>query len=162
MNGLIAIYKFCIPLKLTTFVCSNAIDNFGCSTSMETFWVHYYIWKYLPATIKLTTDRPMKGLTDRLTDIVTYIVAIASKNIQFFSWGWGSVTKQLSLFLFYFISNIIVLKYFLVNIENYLQIKWLAEEGQRREKKLSKTVIKEELGSIIFWQKRKEEKQREG
>ena len=105
-----AIYNFCIPLKLTTFVCSTVIDNFGCSTSMETFWVHYYIWKYLPATIKLTTDRPMKGLTDRLTDIVTYIVAIASKNIQFFSWGWGSVTKQLSFFLFYLyrLTNVIV------------------------------------------------------
>ena len=59
-----AIYNFCIPLKLTTFVCSTGIDNFGCSTSMETFWVHYYIWKYLPATIKLTTDRPTKGPTD--------------------------------------------------------------------------------------------------
>ena len=59
-----SIYNFCIPLKLTTFVCSNAIDSFGCSTSMETFWVHYYIWKYLPATIKLTTDRPTKGPTD--------------------------------------------------------------------------------------------------
>ena len=94
-----AIDNFSIPLKLTIFICFDAIDSFGCSTSMETFWVHYYIWKYLPATIKLTTDRPMKGLTDRLTDIVTYIVAIASKNIQFLSWGWGSVTKQLFFFI---------------------------------------------------------------
>ena len=101
---------FCNLQLLYSIVCSTVIDNFGCSTSMETFWVHYYIWKYLPATIKLTTDRPMKGLTDRLTDIVTYIVAIASKNIQIFSWGWGSVTKQLSFFLFYLyrLTNVIV------------------------------------------------------
>ena len=77
-----AIYNFCIPLKLTTFVCSTVIDNFGCST------------------IKLTTYRPMKELADRLTNIVTYIVAIASKNIQIFSWGWGSVTKQLFFFTY--------------------------------------------------------------
>ena len=42
----------------------------------------------------------MKGLTDRLTDIVTYIVAIASKNIQIFSWGWGSVTQKMFFFHF--------------------------------------------------------------
>ena len=59
-----AIEKFCNPLKLTTFVCSNAIDNFECSTSIETFWVHYYIWKYLHESIELANDKPMKGPTD--------------------------------------------------------------------------------------------------
>ena len=46
--------------------------------------------------------------TDRLTDIVTYRAAIAAKNINTFSWGWGSVIKQL-FFLFhpYRLTNVI-------------------------------------------------------
>ena len=37
--------------------------------------------------------------TDRLTNIVTYRAAIAAKNINTFSWGWGSVIKQLFFFI---------------------------------------------------------------
>ena len=38
--------------------------------------------------------------TDRLTNIVTYRAAITAKNVQFFSWGWGSVTQKMFFFTY--------------------------------------------------------------
>ena len=56
--------------------------------------------KIFACNYQIDNRQANKG-TDRLTDIVTYRAAIAAKNINAFSWGWGSVIKQLFFFLFY-------------------------------------------------------------
>ena len=120
MYALIANENYYMHFCNLQLLYSIEVDNFCMFYCDWQLWILNFHGNLLSALIHLKIftcnyqidNRQANKETNRLTDIMTYRAAIAAINIQFFSWGWGSVTKQLSFFLLIQISNVIVCFYF--------------------------------------------------